>query len=64
MSKNLLIVDRATNLVVNKTIAWEPPEGCVAIENDEAQIGWSYDPETGNFLPPVNDDQSVATSGL
>lgn len=50
--KTLLIIDPATNKVVNSTVAWEPPEGCIAVENEKAGIGWAYNPEDGSFTPP------------
>lgn len=58
--KRLLIIDTTTNIVVNATVAWEPPEGCIAVEHTEAQIGWLYDPNTGAFNPPeVGDTQGL-----
>lgn len=40
--ENLILWDGVTD--------WSPPEGCIAIETDIAQIGWSY--VDGEFIAP------------
>jgi len=56
MDENYAIID-STNIVINVCLwdgvtPWQPPEGCIAVQSDTAQIGWIYDPSTGTFTPP------------
>ena len=52
------VVEVATGLVVNvilwdgDTTQWQPPEGCIAVQSDEVQMGWSYINEVFVAPPP------------
>jgi hypothetical protein len=47
------------NNVVENTIVWDgvtpytPPEGTILVASDTAEIGWIYNPETGDITPPT-----------
>lgn len=47
VSDTYVVVDTAAGIVVNIIIwdgvaEWSPPDGCIAIQSDTAQIGWTY----------------------
>lgn len=53
------IVSLATWVVTNVAqwdgvTSWEPGDGFEAIPTDDAEVGWSYSPETGLFSPPAS----------
>lgn len=56
------VVQYSDNVVVNIILADPtdtPPDGCflVAVSDDQfLDIGWIYDPETGTFSPPPNNN--------
>jgi hypothetical protein len=55
------VVNQASNIVENVVVLgespWSPPDGyiCVDVTDLDPQpgIGWSYDPATQQFTPPV-----------
>ena len=54
------VIQNSDNTVVNVIMwngdtgpdGWHPPEGCIAVQSDTANIGDIYDPENGTFTPP------------
>lgn len=55
----LAIIDTKTNLVTNVTVPWRPPAGCIAVEVEDAAIGWLYDPATGVISKPPQPEDGV-----
>lgn len=57
MTTNFLaIVNEETNKVENITVPWQAPVGFYAVETDVGAIGDTYDPETGEFTKPEQDE--------
>lgn len=56
---NYAVINDLTNIVENVVVvddgsSWQPPAGFYAVDlaDSGAGIGWSYDPQTGQFTPP------------
>lgn len=52
------VIINSQNVVVNTTLwdeisAWQPPSGFQAIQNDFAEKGDMYNPETQDFIKPI-----------
>lgn len=52
------VIREDTNIVVNVVVwdgnleTWQPPENCIAVQSDEAGIGWEYDELNNDFENP------------
>jgi hypothetical protein len=52
------------NNVVENMIVWDgvtpytPPEGTILVASDIAEIGWIYNPETGDITPPIKSENT------
>jgi len=58
--KTYLIIQKSDGLVINSIIwdgiaEWNIPNECLAIENDVAGIGWTWD--GAKFVPPYDPNQ-------